>query len=153
MPEANWIRLNGVYPLFETPVNLTGGFIMKDQTKQTAGLVGAAITAACCLGLTAVISALTAIGLGFLIHDAILIPLFMVFIGINLWMLNQAICQTETLSPFKLASIGAVISVLGLLLSVAGVAFATVLVYIGLALFFAGNVWDYKSEPGNCPKC
>ncbi len=131
---------------------------MKDQTKKNAGLVGAAITAACCLGLTVVISALTAIGLGFLIHDAILIPLFMVFIGINLWMLhrsvkNQAISQTETLSPFKLASIGAAISVFGLFLSVAGVGFGTVLVYIGLALFFAGNVWDYKSEPEHCSKC
>lgn len=131
---------------------------MKDQTKKTTGLVVAAITAACCLGLTVVISALTAIGLGFLIHDAILIPLFMVFIGINLWMLrrsvkNQAISQTETLSPFRLASIGAAISVLGLFLSVAGIAFATALVYTGLALFFAGNAWDYKRKPEHCSKC
>ena len=128
---------------------------MKDQTKQYTGLVGATITAACCLGLTVVISAITAIGLGFLIHDAILIPFFMVFIGINLWTLhrsvkNQEISKTGAFSPFKLASIGAVISVLGLFLSVAGVAFATVLVYAGLALFFAGNVWDYRSEPAKC---
>ena len=129
--------------------------MMKDQTKQTAGLIGATITAACCLGLTIVISALTTIGLGFLIHDAILIPLFMVFIGFNLWMLhrsikNQEISKTEALSPFKLASMGAVISVLGLFLSVAGMALATVLVYVGLALFFAGNVWDYIREPTKC---
>jgi mercuric ion transport protein len=134
------------------------GIMMKDKTKQTAGLMGAAIAAACCLGLTVVISAITAIGLGFLIHDAILIPLFMVAIGINLWMLhrsvnNQAISKTGALSPFKLASIGAVISVLGLFLLVAGVALATVLVYAGLALFFAGNVWDYRGEPDNCSKC
>ncbi len=129
--------------------------MMKNQTKQTTGLVGAAIAGACCLGLTVVISAITAIGLGFLIHDAILIPLFMVFVGINLWALyrsvkNQEITKTGTFSPFKLASIGAVISVFGLFLSVAGVALATVLVYAGLALFFAGNAWDYKSEPDKC---
>lgn len=131
---------------------------MNDKTKQKVGLIGAAIAAACCLGLTVVISALTAIGLGFLIHDAILIPLFIVFIGINLWMLhrsvkNQEISKSGAWSPFTLASIGAVMSVLGLFLSVAGVALSTVLVYAGLALFFAGNVWDYNSEPDNCSKC
>ena len=131
---------------------------MKNQTKKSAGLIGAAITAACCLGLTAVISALTAIGLGFLIHDAILIPLFIVFIGFNLWMLHhsdkyQEISNTGTWSPFKLAGAGGGISILGLVLSVAGITFATVLVYSGLAMFFAGNVWDYKSEPDNCSKC
>lgn len=128
---------------------------MKDQTKQTTGLVGAAIAAACCLGLTVVISALTAIGLGFLIHDAILIPLFLVFIGINLWMLhrsvkNQAFNKTGALSPFKIASAGAAISFLGLVLSVAGVTSATILVYAGLALFLAGNVWDYTCETTKC---
>ncbi|MGR9117402.1 MAG: MerC domain-containing protein [Gammaproteobacteria bacterium] len=128
---------------------------MKDQTKQTTGLIGAAITAACCLGLTVVISALTAIGLGFLIHDAILIPLFIVFIGFNLWMLNrsvknQAFSKTGAWSPFKLAGSGGAISVLGLFLSVAGVGLATALIYIGLALFFAGNVWDYQSETDKC---
>ncbi len=131
---------------------------MKNQTKQTAGLIGAAITAACCLGLTVVISALTAIGLGFLIHDAILIPLFLVFIGFNLWMLsgsvkNQSFSKTGAWSPFKLAGVGGVISVLGLFLSIAGIGFATALIYIGLALFFAGNFWDYKSESDDCSTC
>jgi len=131
---------------------------MNDQTKQYVGLIGSAIAAACCLGLPIVLSALTAIGLGFLIHDAILIPLFMVFVGVNLWMLhcsvnNQALSKTGAFSPFKLASIGAVISVLGLVLSVAGVAFATALIYVGLAIFFGANVWDYNSQPDDCSKC
>jgi mercuric ion transport protein len=128
---------------------------MNDQTKQSVGLIGAAIAAACCLGLPIVLTALTAIGLGFLIHDAILIPLFMVFVGINLWTLhssvnNQALNKTGAFSPFKLASIGAVISVLGLVLSVAGIAFATALIYAGLAMFFGANVWDYKSASDDC---
>lgn len=54
---------------------------MKDNTKQIGTLIGSAITAACCLGLPVVISAVTAIGLGFLIHDAILVPMFMGFVG------------------------------------------------------------------------
>jgi mercuric ion transport protein len=53
---------------------------MKEKTKQ---IIGTAITAACCLGLPIVLGALSAIGLEFLIHDAILIPLFIGFISFN----------------------------------------------------------------------
>lgn len=129
--------------------------MMKDQTKQTAGLIGTTIVAACCLGLTVVISALTTIGLGFLIHDAILIPLFTGFVGFNLWMLHRSAnkkeaCATETLTPFKLAAAGGAISILGLILSVAGIGLATLLIYIGLGIFFIGNYREYKGTPHSC---
>jgi mercuric ion transport protein len=125
---------------------------MKEQTKQITSLIGTAITAACCLGLPVILSALTAIGLGFLIHDAILIPLF---IGFNLWILSRSVnkqeaCATETMPPFKLAAIGGVISILGLLLSVTGIGLATLLIYIGLGLFFVGNFRVYKGNSHAC---
>ena len=128
---------------------------MKEKTKQMTSLIGTAITAACCLGLPIVLSALTAIGLGFLIHDAILIPLFIGFIGFNLWMLHHSVnkqeaCATETMTPFKLAATGGAISILGLLLSVAGIGLATLLIYIGLGLFFVGNFRGYKEESNSC---
>ena len=128
---------------------------MKEKTKQMTSLIGTAITAACCLGLPVILSTLTAIGLGFLIHDAILIPLFIGFIGFNLWMLHsstskQETCAIETMSPFKLAAVGGTISILGLLLSVAGISLATLLIYIGLGLFFAGNFRGYKKESHSC---
>ena len=128
---------------------------MKEKTKQMASLIGTTITAACCLGLPVVLSALTAIGLDFLIHDAILIPLFIGFIGFNLWMLHhpvnqQEACATEALTPFKLAATGGAISILGLLLSVAGIGLATLLIYIGLGLFFVGNFRGYKNESHSC---
>jgi len=93
---------------------------MKEKTKQISSLIGTAITAACCLGLPIVLSGLSAIGLGFLIHDAILIPLFIGFISFNLWMLYRSVNKqkastTETLAPFKLAAVGGAISILGLL--------------------------------------
>ncbi|HIG65877.1 MAG TPA: MerC domain-containing protein [Methyloprofundus sp.] len=117
---------------------------MKEKSKQMTSLIGTAITAACCLGLPVVLSALTAIGLGFLINDAILIPLFIGFIGFNLWLLQHAFNAqeantTESMSPFKLAAMGGAISILGLLLSVAGIGLASLLIYIGLGLFFVGN--------------
>lgn len=49
------------------------------------GIVGSFIAAACCLGLPAVLSIVTAIGLGFLIRDAILLPLMIVFLAVSLF--------------------------------------------------------------------
>jgi mercuric ion transport protein len=48
------------------------------------GIVGSFIAAACCLGLPAVLSIVAAVGLGFLIKDAILLPLTVVFLAVTL---------------------------------------------------------------------
>lgn len=48
------------------------------------GVGGSFITAACCLGLPAVLSILGALGLGFLIHDAILLPLLVAFLALTM---------------------------------------------------------------------
>jgi mercuric ion transport protein len=47
------------------------------------GIIGSFIAAACCLGLPAVLSIVTAVGLGFLIKDAILLPLMVVFLVVS----------------------------------------------------------------------
>ena len=48
------------------------------------GIAGSFIAAACCLGLSAVLSIVAALGLGFLIKDAILLPLMVVFLAVTL---------------------------------------------------------------------
>jgi len=48
------------------------------------GIIGSFIAAACCLGLPAVLSIVTAVGLGFLIKDAILLPPMVVFLIVSL---------------------------------------------------------------------
>lgn len=48
------------------------------------GIAGSFIAGACCLGLPAVLSIVTAVGLGFLIRDAILLPLMVVFLAVSL---------------------------------------------------------------------
>ncbi len=48
------------------------------------GIVGSFVAAACCLGLPAIVSLVTAIGLGFLIKDAILLPLMVLFLALTL---------------------------------------------------------------------
>ena len=47
------------------------------------GVLGSLFTALCCLGVPALLSILSAIGLGFLINDAILLPLLVAFLGIT----------------------------------------------------------------------
>ena len=49
------------------------------------GFLGTLFASLCCLGVSVVIAPLTAIGLGFLINDLILLPLVLVFLLITLW--------------------------------------------------------------------
>ena len=49
------------------------------------GILGAAFAALCCLGISAVLSVISAIGLGFLIHDAVLLPLLIISLLLTLW--------------------------------------------------------------------
>ncbi len=63
---------------------------MKDLLKQFGSLMGAGIAAACCLGVPLVLSTLGAVGLGFIVHDAYLLPLFVGFIVLSLWSLYRS---------------------------------------------------------------
>ncbi len=47
------------------------------------GVLGSIFTALCCLGVPALLSILSAIGLGFLINDAVLLPLLVIFLLIT----------------------------------------------------------------------
>ena len=47
---------------------------MNEKLSRFGGLFGAATAAACCLGIPVVLSAVAAVGLGFLINDAYLLP-------------------------------------------------------------------------------
>lgn len=48
------------------------------------GVGGSFVATVCCLGLPAAVSVLGALGLGFLINDAILLPLLLVFLALTL---------------------------------------------------------------------
>jgi mercuric ion transport protein len=132
---------------------------MNEKFSQYGGLFGAAITAACCLGITVVLSAVAAVGLGFLINDAYLLPMFVGFTGLNLWTLYRSARKHEALSgeamlAFWIGSIGALISIIGLGFTVTGILpVAVILVYIGLTLFVVANIWDFmigRNSPAAC---
>ncbi len=132
---------------------------MNEKSSQCGGLFGAAIAAACCLGISVVLSVVAAVGLGFLINDAYLLPmLFVGFAGLNLWTLYRSARKHEALSEeamlaFRTGSIGALVSTIGLGFTVTGILpVAVILVYIGLTLFVVANIWDFMIRR-NSPSC
>jgi mercuric ion transport protein len=62
-------------------------FLNQHLDKDDVG--GSVFAALCCLGFSALLSILSAIGLGFLINDAILLPLLVVFLAFTLYGLYQ----------------------------------------------------------------
>jgi len=49
------------------------------------GIGGSIFAALCCLGFPAVLSIVSAVGLGFLINDAILLPFLIIFLVVTIW--------------------------------------------------------------------
>lgn len=114
----------------------------------TWGPVGAAITPACCLGAAPVVTALTAVGLGLLLQDAILIPLLAVFLGLTLWQLFGDRRRHGSSGPLVAAGVGSVLTVAGIWISplVVGMALAAV---FGAALWNLWLVWRLRrAKPG-----
>lgn len=103
--------------------------------KQIGGTTGSVLAGACCLGFAPLLAALSAVGAGFLIRDAILIPMFVAFLAFTLWSLWTSRTRHGKRGPFYLG------------LGSAGVAFAALwffipLSYAALAAFVAAAVWD-----------
>lgn len=115
---------------------------IREMLKQFGGLLGAGIAAACCLGIPAVLAAMGAVGLGFLINDAYLFPLFAGFVAISLWFLFATARRHGNLTPFWVGLAGGVIGVAGLWLLVTGLYPLPISVYGGLGVLIAGSIWD-----------
>ncbi|MDH3286640.1 MAG: MerC domain-containing protein [Betaproteobacteria bacterium] len=111
---------------------------MKELCKQCTSVAGAGFAGACCLGVTGALSLLTAIGAGFLINDAFLIPLYLGFLGLSTWLLYRSARSHGNLAPFWTGLAGAVAAFVALW-------FLPALVYAGLAVMIASSVWDFFS--------
>ncbi len=73
------------------------------------GVAGSLFAALCCLGFPAILSIVSAIGLGFIIKDAILIPLLSVFLVIALVGLYLGISHHGRWTAFALGLISAIV--------------------------------------------
>lgn len=103
--------------------------------KRIGGTAGSVIAGACCLGFAPLLTALGALGAGFLIRDAILIPLFVLFLGFTLWTLWRSRVKHHHGGPFYLGLGSAVVAF-------AALWFFVPLAYAGLAGFISAALWD-----------
>lgn len=121
---------------------------MKEKIGRFCSVFGAMIAAACCLGVPVVLSAVGAVGLGFLVHDVYLFPMFVGFIGLSLWTLYRSAKRHEgtapdAMFPVWLSGAGALISTVGLWFTVTGIATLNWAIYLGLAFFVIGSIYDF----------
>lgn len=100
------------------------------------GPLGSIFAALCCLGVTPVLGALAAVGLGFLIHDVILIPLLALFLAVTIWSLRREQRRHGRAGPERLAWIGAFFALGGLWVGGA-------VVGVGLAALVTASVWNW----------
>jgi hypothetical protein len=70
-------------PSFQKSTNVCGKELLEKHTDKV-GVAGTIFAALCCLGFPALLSILGTVGLGFLINDAILVPLLALFLIVTL---------------------------------------------------------------------
>lgn len=71
------------------------------------GSAGSFIVGLCCLGVPAMLSIVSAIGLGFLLTDAILVPMLAVFLAVTLYGLWNGFRRHGSRVPLITGSVGA----------------------------------------------
>lgn len=103
--------------------------------KQLLGSFGATAAGACCLGFAPFLAGLSAVGAGFLINDAILIPLLLLALGFTIWNLARSHRAHGHIGPLYLGAITAVIAF-------AALWFFPPLAYAALVALVGASVWD-----------
>jgi mercuric ion transport protein len=99
------------------------------------GSLGATVASLCCAGVPAILGALSAAGLGFLVNDLILFPLLALFLGLGLWGLWDGVRRHGLRAVLVLGGVGA-------LLMVAGILLQPLIVYAGAAAMLGAAVWN-----------
>jgi len=100
------------------------------------GPVGTLVAALCCLGAVPVLGAVSAVGLGVLIHNRLMTPLMSLFIAATLWGLRGERERHGSRRPEAVAWAGAV-------LAIAGLPLGHGLTVVGLVLLVAGSIWSW----------
>ncbi len=99
------------------------------------GFLGTLFASLCCLGVSVVIAPLTAIGLGFLINDLILLPLVLVFLLITLWGLYTGWKRHGVRPPFFLGIFAALLLIPSFFIS-------AYLAALLLILLLVATIWN-----------
>ncbi|MEX1999598.1 MAG: MerC domain-containing protein [Gemmatimonadales bacterium] len=101
------------------------------------GVFGSGFALLCCAGAAPVLGLLSAIGLGFLINDAVLVPLLLLALGLTGWGLWQGRRCHGRASALRLGLGGAA-------LTVGGLFFWIPLAFIGFAAVVLASIWNLR---------
>jgi len=102
---------------------------------QSFGFLGSLFAAACCLGVSFLISGLTAIGAGFLIRDRYLLPILAAFLAISIVGTALSMRKHGRKTPLVLSVAGAVVTFSGIFLR-------PPVAYAGIALLLLASILD-----------
>ncbi len=107
------------------------------------GVLGSGFALLCCAGAAPVLGLLSAIGFGFLIHDAVLVPLLAIALGVTTWGLWLGRRCHGSASALRLGLGGAALTLAGLFLWVP-------LAFVGFAGVVLATWWNLRLV-GACP--
>lgn len=108
----------------------------KSALGSLVGTAGAGFTALCCLGAPAALGMVSALGLGFLINDLVLLPLLVLLLFVTLWGLRRVRRRHRRPGPEIVGYVSA-----GTL--VAGVAFGwSLLGYAAILGLLLASMWN-----------
>ncbi len=102
------------------------------------GVGGSVVAALCCLGVPALLSVFTALGLGFLINDAVLLPLMIVFLVIAIYGLYSGARRHGQWSAVAVGGAGAVLLLASMWFGSAAVS------AVGIVLLVAATLWNVR---------
>lgn len=101
----------------------------------SAGTAGAGVATLCCLSVAPVVGLISALGLGFLLTDLVLIPLLLVSLGVVLWGLWAGARLHGRRTPLGLGLVAAPLAVVGVYLWPRAA-------YLGLAGVIGAALWN-----------
>ncbi|MBI4544103.1 MAG: hypothetical protein HY703_02780 [Gemmatimonadetes bacterium] len=107
----------------------------KSNRATATGLAGSFLALLCCAGVVPVLAVVTGIGLGFLLLDAVLIPLLGVALAVTLWGVWQGRRCHGRAAPLALAVVASAVTLGGLFVWVP-------LAFLGFATVFAAGVFN-----------
>jgi mercuric ion transport protein len=102
---------------------------------QSLGFLGTFFAAACCLGVSFLISGLTAIGAGFLIRDRYLLPILALFLLASIVGTALSMRRHGRKTPL-------VVSIAGAAVTFGGIFLSAPVAYAGIALLLLASILD-----------
>jgi mercuric ion transport protein len=111
---------------------------MKNPHLNKVGLAGSLFALLCCLGFGPLVGLLSAIGAAFLVNDAILAPLLVVFLVIGGIGLGVTYRRHRAIGPLVAHTSSAVAVFIFTFVS-----FAAPLIWLGILGLIAASVWDF----------